>query len=323
VTPVPGGDLRDWAEETARRYGGAAPDVAELWTSSQAVVLTCGDVVIKVHRPGTNADELAARLAFCAAPTGARLLLPPLELTPLAVPAGLVAAGESVGSLASVWPRVETVALDPETAPWEDAARLLAALHRLPVDDGADALPEHGAPVRLRRALDGLAAALVGTPGAAPAGEEVRAAAEVVRVAAAKLPDRAWTPSAPLRPRTVVHGDWHLGQLGRRAGGPWVLIDVDDLGLGDPVWDLARPAAFAAAGLLPDEDLRRFLVAYSDAGGPAVPVAPLDPWPALDPVARASVVQAAAAGVRRALAENAQLDDVDRVLVSTCAALAR
>jgi predicted trehalose synthase len=44
---------------------------------------------------------------------------------------------------------------------------------------------------------------------------------------------------------TLVHGDWHLGQLGRR-GEHWVLIDVDDLGVGDPAWDLARPAGFWA-----------------------------------------------------------------------------
>jgi aminoglycoside phosphotransferase (APT) family kinase protein len=90
-----------------------------------------------------------------------------------------------------------------------------------------------------------------------------------------------------------VHGDWHLGQLGRRSvNAPWILIDVDDLGVGDPAWDLARPAGFWAAGLIPDDDWAAFLRSYRDAGGPAVPHG--DPWPVLDPFARAAVIQAAA-----------------------------
>ena len=86
-----------------------------------------------------------------------------------------------------------------------------------------------------------------------------------------------------------------FGQLGRRSPtAPWTLIDVDDLGLGDPAWDLARPAGFWAAGLIPDGDWTTFLVAYRDAGGAALPPAPADPWPVLEPFARAAVVQAAA-----------------------------
>jgi hypothetical protein len=53
---------------------------------------------------------------------------------------------------------------------------------------------------------------------------------------------------------------------------------VDDLGVGDPAWDLARPAGFWAAGLIPDDDWAAFLQSFRDAEGPAVP--PGDPWPA-------------------------------------------
>ena len=114
-----------------------------------------------------------------------------------------------------------------------------------------------------------------------------------VRRAAAGLPDAVWRSGSPNRPLTLVHGDWHLGQLGREhAEAPWVLIDVEDLGVGDPAWDLARPAGFWAAGLIPDDDWARFVDAYRAAGGPALPDG--DPWPVLDTFARAAVVQAAA-----------------------------
>ena len=67
--------------------------------------------------------------------------------------------------------------------------------------------------------------------------------------------------------------------------------------LGDPAWDLARPAGFWAAGLLDDEAWTTFLAAYRESGGPAVP-ADGDPWPALDLPARAAVLVAAVQALR-------------------------
>jgi aminoglycoside phosphotransferase (APT) family kinase protein len=101
----------------------------------------------------------------------------------------------------------------------------------------------------------------------------------------------------------LVHGDFHLGQLGRRDGSD-ALIDVDDLGVGDPAADLGRPAGFWAAGLIPDADWFAFLDGYSEADGPAVPVG--DPWPVLEPFARAAVIAAAA-------------NQPDELLVAACA----
>jgi aminoglycoside phosphotransferase (APT) family kinase protein len=166
------------------------------------------------------------------------------------------------------WPLVETVPPHPDAVPWAEAGRLVARLHREPV--GVLALP-HGGPDRLARALARL--------GDGPDADVIRRAASGLTV-----------PSTAGRPVTLVHGDFHLGQLGWY--GTWVLIDVDDLGVGDPAADLARPAGFWAAGLLPDTDWHRFLDGYRDADGPALP--PGDPWPVLEPFARAAVVAAAA-----------------------------
>lgn len=241
-------------------------------TRSGADVTVCGAVVHKLHRPGTDPRSLRMRLR-AAGRTG--VLLSPLSSVADAVD----------GRWLTRWPLVETVAVQPECVPWTDIGRLLAALHTEPV---TQRLPAHGWPARLRRAVC-LAR---------------RHRDDVVIRAAAGLPDEAWRPGSADRPRTLVHGDFHLGQVGRQDW-HWRLIDVDDLGLGDPAWDLARPAGFWAAGLIPDPDWTLFLDAYRGAGGPALPAG--DPWPVLEPFARAAVIQSAAT------------DPDDELLMAACA----
>jgi aminoglycoside phosphotransferase (APT) family kinase protein len=241
-------------EPDQRRSTGAG--TAALTTPSGATVVVDGDVVAKLHRPGTDPQALRRRLRV-----GARsdCLLSPLNLEPEAV-------GERWRTR---WPKVEVVPPDPGALPWAEAGRLLARLHGEPAGDFA--LP-HGGPARLARALARL--------GQGPH-------ADVIRRAAAGLT----TAPAAGRPVTLVHGDFHLGQLGRHSGA-LVLIDVDDLGVGDPAADLARPAGFWAAGMLPDTGWHEFLDGYREAGGPALPSG--DPWPVLESLARAAVVAAAA-----------------------------
>lgn len=227
-------------------------------------------IVHKLHRPGTDPRALAARLR---AATAVDALLTPVSPVP-----------ERMGDRwRTRWPCVRTLAPEPDSVPWADVARLLARLHNSAVDQR---LPLHGWPARLRRAL-----------GAARGNATIAGAA-------AGLPIHAWRGGSPERPRTLVHGDFHLGQVGHRDG-DWCLIDVDDLGVGDPAWDLARPAGFWAAGLIPDRDWATFVDAYRAAGGPAL--APGDPWPVLEPFARAAVIQAAAG------------DPGDDLLMAACA----
>ncbi|MER7105976.1 aminoglycoside phosphotransferase family protein, partial [Streptomyces humidus] len=132
----------------------------------------------------------------------------------------------------------------------------------------------------------------------------------------------AWARAeAPMpEPGAVCHGDLHLGQLVRHPApdGPWRLIDVDDLGVGVPAWDLARPAAWYACGLLPPDEWTRFLDAYRAGGGPAVPGSG-DPWPALDAPARALTVQTAARTVTKSAALGRPLDEIEQCLVDACA----
>nr|WP_244376308.1 aminoglycoside phosphotransferase family protein [Streptomyces ficellus] len=263
-------------------------------------VVRHGDAVAKAHAPDTEVADHRARLAVAAHPLLADILLPPLP----------VATGGLGGRPVSAWPYGAPVDPgDPDAAPWEEAAALVARLHRVP-PAGLPALPPMRGPAKAARAVARMRAA------------GPHAAAGPVLAAWARLP--AWARGeAPGPGAAVCHGDVHLGQLVRHPadGGPWLLIDVDDLGVGDPAWDLARPAAWYAAGLLAPAVWERFLGAYRAAGGPAVP-ADGDPWPRLDVPARALTVQTAALAVSKSAAEDRDLDEVELCVVDACARIA-
>jgi Ser/Thr protein kinase RdoA (MazF antagonist) len=320
---VTGDDVLAAARQVAAAAEGVPVDRVRLVESISGTPIALGErVVVKVHAPGTDVQALGARLRLAADPALRGCVLAPLR----AEPVRLGGAGPG-GRWGTLWPRVDPLPPDVEAAPWAEVGALLARLHRLPLPDRPGRAPVQGSVDRLRAALDRLAA-VVDTGRVAA---DLAPAVEVVRDAARRLPAACWDPEGGAgRPRTIVHGDWHLGQLGRLpAGDPdgggdgdrWRLLDVDDLGLGDPAWDLARPAAFWAAGLMPDPDWDAFVRAYRRAGGPALPAEPSDPWPAVDAAAQASVVLASAGAVRRAVARQGPPEEMDVRLLEVCARL--
>ncbi|MFJ8635504.1 phosphotransferase family protein [Streptomyces sp. NPDC093568] len=288
--------MRVRAEAHSRTSASVCPCGATVTLADRpdATVVRHAGTVGKAHAPDLTPTDLTPRLT--AAAHLPDLFLPPLTPTPVDLHTRLV----------SFWPYgVPVDPEDPDAAPWEAAAGLLARLHRTPAPTP---LPAMRGPVKAALALSRLRAATDGGP-----------AADAVLRAWGTLP--VWARAEAPQPdtTTLCHGDLHLGQLVRHPApdGPWRLIDVDDLGVGVPAWDLGRPAAWYACGLLPPEEWRRFLAAYRAAGGTAVP-ADGDPWPALDVPARALTAQTAARAITKALAEGRGLDEVEQALVDAC-----
>lgn len=267
--------------------GSAEPET--LYDRHGVLVVRVGDVVVKAHQADREHGP------------------PFLERIRLAGTLHGIVVGP-LGPPLSVDGRTVTVArfgepVDPrQDLPWEEGARLLAALHstRVPAD-----APSWGRPARVAR--------LVARLGDGPAENEVRRAF-------AALPSwiRGEDEEPPRTAERLIHGDWHLGQMVRGQGGQWRLIDIEDLGRGDPAWDLARPAALYAAGVLHPDEWSRFLGAYTEAGGPAVP-ATGDPWTALDVPARSLAIQIAATCVISAGREDRPLDEPEQAMVDACA----
>ncbi|WP_371106023.1 MULTISPECIES: phosphotransferase family protein [Streptomyces] len=300
----------------------ATAEATVLADRPDGTVVRCGHIVAKAHPPGTDPAELAVRLGVAAHPRCAEILLPPVD--------GMAALPD--GRQVTLWPYGEPVAPDaPDAAPWVEAGKLLARLHSVPVAELPGPLPAMRGPAKAARAIarlraaalpDGVATRAVlrawaGLPGWA---RGVDRTDRMVKGSESNKGNESNKDNGGGEDNRLCHGDLHLGQLVRHHATDWRLIDIDDLGLGDPAWDLARPAAWYAAGLLAAEDWERFLGAYRAAGGSAA--GERDPWPRLDVPARALTVQTAALALAKAAAAGRALDEAEEAMVEASVRIA-
>ncbi len=275
-------------------------DVLPLSWRSERILVRAGNIVIKVHAADANASELRDRLNIISSAPWKEIFLAPIKTKLQSV---------AKGRQATLWPMGTPVDPEADTLPWVEAARLLARLHSIPVHGLGPEVPL--VPCRaLARVQEGLARlSQMDKKGANEDRELIQKAAKTLAFSPELLSSPHW-----------VHGDWHLGQMVEieEAGfSVWRLIDIEDMGVGHGIWDLARPAAFFAAGLLHKEDWDLFLSSYQLAGGPALP-AGIDPWAVLEQPARALVIQSAASAVVKAYRENRALYEDEQFLVETC-----
>jgi len=243
------------------------------------------DVVLTRHPDGTSRSDLTARLTAASTdPVRAVFAAPLLG----------VAAAAPDGHLLSLTPRTDP--LPPEMPPpWREAGSLLARLHRMVAPA---TLPTHAGKERL---AESVAEAATLKPGGST---------DILRELGMTLldtwPDLTW--------RAVVHGDWGLGKLARLPGTTTlVLTEPWSLGLGDPAWDLGRPAGLWAAGLLDEHSWSEFVAGYSEGEGafPGVKI----PWESLEHPARGAVFRAAVRELKRSGDEPSE---VALTLVKAC-----
>lgn len=227
------------------------------------------DVVVTKHPAGTIEAELTARLAAASTDPIRQAFVPPLSATPVPAPDG---------RLLTLHPRTEPLP-DDQPPPWREAGALLARLHACPVTDD---LPDHGGRHQF--------AAAVAEADALHPGGSTDILRELGRTLLASWP----TPTR----RSVVHGTFDLGRLGRLPGtSSWLLTGPHTLGVGDAAWDLAGPAALWGVGLLDDASWFAFVSGYRAAGG-LIP-GEGQPWPGLDHPARCALLMATVAELRR------------------------
>ncbi len=253
------------------------------------MITVIDDIVMKRHSAQTDPSLLARQLSVAAHSTDG-LLLAPLSPAPVVAPDGRAI---------TLWPRVEVLSPDDSEFPWAEAGDLLARLH----GHRAPGLQSHGGRARLARTIQ--TARQLNDP----------VAADLLSSLALRLL-RSWPEE---RRAALVHGDFHLGQLGRSPAGDLVLLDIDDVGVGEPAWDLGRPAGFHAAGLLDFHDWAAFVDAYRARA----------PWPdgveggVLDHAARSAVVIAAVRELRVGATEELHSRDTAEALLQACRRLAQ
>lgn len=266
----------------------------QLASSGTRSVLRFGNVVVKIYNQKSLLQHVETSLTLIASREANDLFLQPLCRHVFQIE----------DRLFTVWPAAEThLPNSVDQFEWVESAQLLASLHNLSV--------------RTKRLVR-------------PAGWLGRLGHLKTKIEACRaFPDERKTLLAALEtlPRfssttwhenntSLVHGDWHPGQV-VRSSNQLKLIDCDDVGLGNPMWDLARVAGWSLAGVISHEVWTSFFNHYA-AARQLTNQQIETVWQNLELPARAATILSAATGVIHAEKEQRDLEDYEKELFESC-----
>ena len=250
--------------------------------------------VLKHHAGYIKPSEIERRLNLISLDALNSLFLQPLSQKPQL----------DGGCALTIWPHATPFNPDSSSqdVPWNECAAHLAALHNADLDPGRIVLTSGWLP-RLSRSLAKLRGMLE------------CAERSLILEASQTLPHFSCS-SWNLSQNSIIHGDWHPGQMVYFEN-RLVFIDIDDVGLGNRMFDLAKPAAFFLSGLLESNLWNEFRESYEN----SCQMAKVNRdhfWKDLELPARASVIQSAITALAHASESDRKLADFEAELIKTC-----
>ncbi|MBP9708853.1 MAG: phosphotransferase [Oligoflexales bacterium] len=260
-----------------------------------AYVVKYGNIVAKIHSTSTDIIELKSRIDLIGQESICNFFLQPL----------LRKVEIVKGRLLTLWPAgLTSESASVDRLDWKEHALLLAEFHKASfrIENKEQVLAKAGNEFRLQRMHSRFQASKN-----CKEKNYVLGAFSTLTFADSKHGQN--------NACHVIHGDWHPGQVVQYNDNA-KLIDIDDVGIGNPAWDLARPAAWYLASFLSDSIWQDFLDSYRDAGGPAIKGK--NPWEFLELPARTVVIQSAAKALIDTQTETRLLDDFELELINMC-----
>ncbi len=295
-------------------FPGVNPEnIATLAKTSRSTVLQHDSIVAKCHFTADN-ESLAEKIRTIQESDFKSIFLQPNQST-------YHCQNEKFGI--SYWPEAERISPDKLTKGlWSQIGSLLAKLHSIPIKDSK---------LRFRAEL---------FSNFSQVNEKIANCFNQCSVSSKHRKhlekiNQAWisilthknfhkvVKDIRLRPKVWSHGDFHLGQIVfvQEQGKDSVrFIDFDTICHSIPEWDLARPAALFAAGVLPAHLWQSFIESY--AGHKFIyNFNEKELWSNLDIPAKVMIVNLATIAVNRARLADENLEDSELQLIETCKAI--
>jgi hypothetical protein len=223
----------------------------------------------------------------------------------------------------SYWPEAERISPDKLTdGLWSEIGSLLARLHSVPLKNSSLRFPAELFPI-FSEVNEKIESCFKKSAGSSKYREHLETINHAWISILTNKNFHKVVKDIRLRPKVWSHGDFHLGQIviiqdqGKNAAR---LIDCDSLCHSIAEWDLARPAALFAAGILPAQFWQSFIESYAEHRFKCK-LNEKKLWSSLDIPAKVMTVKLATNAVNRATLTDDYLEDSELELIETCKAI--